>query len=251
MLRYGSLRSVMYVTPPNPVFGADDRVSGGGGGDGLPPELQGKSAAEIARYYQQREDRLRAELTPPPAPPVAPPPPPGPTNTEFWNDPNRSTERVIETKALTKAEYEQVRRSTGPALIWAAKASVKEKYPDFARVENEINQIMSKVPEWQHTDPIMWETAYIYAKGQAHDRLSAEDKARPPVATGERVNPGGSSPPVETDLNLVTLPGLKPHQTAAHVAEELGVTADAYRKSQKILEGDGLLPLTYDNRRTR
>jgi lysophospholipase L1-like esterase len=226
----------------SPVFGRDDRVEQPPNNDGLPAELAGKSPAEIARFYNERETRLRAELT---RPPDATPP-----NSEFWNDPARAVKTAVAAAAVTKEEWEQIRQINGPALIYAAKASVKEQHPDWNRVEPEILKIMAAVPEWQHTQPHMWETAYVYAKGQAHDRLAAEDRAAPPIIH-EGVQPGGTPAEPLQDLSRVTLPGLKPHQTAANVAEHLGITADSYRKSAKILEGDGLLPMTYDNRGKR
>jgi hypothetical protein len=225
----------------DPVFDANDRVPDGGGGDGLPAELAGKSPAEIARFYQERETRLRAELTT--APPV--------TKETFWNDPAKSTREILAKNGVSREEYEMIRKTTAPALIYAAKASVKEQHPDFDRVKDEIDKIMATVPEWQHTDPNMWETAYTYAKGRAHERLAAEDRVKPPVSTGEVVQPGGTAPPPNADLSTVTLPGLKPTQNAGSVADRLGVSHDSYRKSQKILDGDGLLPLTVDNRGSR
>jgi len=151
---------------------------------------------------------------------------------------------------MTKEEFERVRLSIGPSLIWAAKQMVKEKFKDFHRVEAKVNEIMARIPDWQHTDPNMWETVFIQARGMEHERLAAEDRAAP-LITSERVNAGGTPPPVSEDLNKVTLPGLQPHQTAAHVCEKLGVSHDSYRKSSKELDGEGRLPLTVDNRSTR
>ncbi len=235
----------------SPVFGPGDRVeNGGGSSDPLEAELVGKTPAQIVQIMKDREGRLRAELTP--APPRVPPPPepPQPTNTEFWNDPNASVDRKIAAKAMTKEEFERVRLSIGPSLIWAAKQMVKEKFKDFHRVEAKVNEIMARIPDWQHTDPNMWETVFIQARGMEHERLAAEDRAAP-LITSERVNAGGTPPPLDADLYKVIVPGVSAGSTpksAGIVADRLGVSHDSYRKSQKILDGEGLLPLTVDNR---
>jgi hypothetical protein len=233
---------------PDPVFAEADRVANNGSDD-LEASLVGKSPKEIAAIIREREQRARAE-----AARVEPPPrnePPPPSQAEFWNDPNRSTERVIAAKALTREEYDRVSASVRPTLRWAAKNIVREKHADWARLDADVEAIMAKVPEHLHTDPVMWETCYWQARGQAHDRLALED--RNPQPTSERVVPPGTPPPPEEDLTKVTLPGItnKYPKTAATVCENLGVTHDSYRKSRKILDGDGLLPLTVDNRRTR
>jgi len=235
----------------SPVFGPGDRVEPPDDGGGMPAELVGKSPAEIARYYSQREAALRAELTPrntPDPPPVTPPA--APTNAEFWNDPNNSINRVITAKALSRDEFNATAAAIRPSLIWAAREQCKQAHKDFDRVAADIQKVIDKVPEWQRTDVNMWETAYIYAKGSSYERLSTEDRVRPPSA--EPVNAGaGGAPPPDADLATVTLPGLKSNQTAAHVAEGMGISHDSYRKASKELEGDGRLPLTYDNRRSR
>ncbi|SRR6266478_3233285 len=239
----------------SPVFGAQDRVDPPGG-DNLPAELKGKSAAEIAAYYQAREAALRTELdTRPPASVTPPPEPPPPDKAEWWNDPNASVDKRIAAKALTKAEWDRAAASIRPSLIWMAKKQVMEKHADFLRVEKEVDTIMKQVPDFQQTDPSMWETVYIQAKGFAHERLSAEDRANPPTIIGEPGNPGGTAPPSDADLYKVTLPGTSNQpgvvKSAGRVADMLGVTHDQYRKSDKILQGDGLLPLTIDNRRVK
>lgn len=251
-MRLGKLHPRMYFA--SPVFGAGDRVDppapGGGGGSGLPAELQGKTPAEIVAYYQERERNLRAELAPPlPNPPAGPAPPAGPTNADFFSRPVDSTERVIQAKALTREEWDRTTASLRPSLIWLAKRQVMERHPDFSRVSAKVEEIAKQMPEWQHTDPVLWETIYTQAKGLEYDRLSAEDRTRPPVITGEPGNPGAGAAPVPQDLSQVTLPGLKPYQTAAHVVDKLGITPDQYRKSDKILQDDGMLPLTLDTRR--
>src|SRR6266850_191422 len=133
MWKFG--RPWLYFAAGSPVFGEQDRVPGGGGGDSLEAELTGKTPAQIAQIIRDRETRLRAEQ-PPPARVTPPPEPPAPTNTEFWNDPNASVDRKIAAKAMTKEEFERVRLSIGPSLIWAAKQMVKEKFKDFHRVES-------------------------------------------------------------------------------------------------------------------
>lgn len=257
-MRFGNRSPRFYfASPPTPVFGADDRVAGGGGGsDGLPPELVGKSPAEIARYYQSREAILRAELSVPPPnnpPPNNPPPPPDrPSNSEFWNDPNKALDARM-AKALTRDEFEATAASIRPSLIYIAKKMVMDKYPDFHRVEAKVNEIMSKIPLFQHTDPAMWETVFIQARGFEHDRLAAEDRAAPPTA--ERVGPGGTPPQPNADLYKVTAPGVVDKsgqpKSAGRVADMLGITHDQYRAADKVLQGDGLLPLTIDNRRPK
>lgn len=238
----------------SPVFGAVDRVTPPAD-DGLPAELKGKSPAEIARFYQERETSLRAELDARPPALVTPPPePPQPSNTDFWNNPGVTVDKKIEAKAFTKAEWDKVAAQLRPNFIWLAKRQVQERHPDFHRVEKEIDIIMKGVPDFQQTDPSMWETVYIQAKGFAHDRLSAEDRANPPVIIGEPGNPGGTAPAPDADLYKVTAPGVSKDGTvksAGRVADMLGVSHDAYRKSDKILQGDGLLPLTVDNRRSK
>lgn len=255
MLKLG--KWLYFASPNSPVFGAEDRVPGGGSGDdGIPAELKGKSAAEIAKFYRDRETALRAELDArPPARVATPPPPePPPTNAEFWNDPNAAVDRKL-AKAMSKEEFDRVAASIRPNLIWIAREQVKRNHPaDFHRIEKEIDTIMKQVPDYQQTDPSMWETVYIQAKGYAHDRLSAEDRANPPVIIGEPGNPGGVAPPAAADLYKVTAPGVSSGEvvkSAGRVADMLGVTHDNYRKASKILDSDGLLPLTVDNRRSK
>jgi hypothetical protein len=177
------------------------------------------------------------------------PPPPGTTNTDFFNDPTAAANRLIQAKALTKEEFDRAASSMRPSMIWAAKKQCQEAHKDFDRIKDKIADIMSKVPEWQHTDPNMWETAYIYAKGAEHDRLATEDRVAPPSA--EPVNPGLTPGAPLTDLSKVTLPGLRSDQTAAKICERLQVDHDRYRASQKTLDGDGMLPMTLDNRGKR
>jgi hypothetical protein len=241
--------------PPDPVFGSEDRVpGGGGGGDTLPAELVGKTPAQIAKFFQDRETALRAELDRRPASVTPPAEPPGPSNTEFWNDPNKSVERVVAAKALSRAEFDQLAGTIRQQIIWTAKRMVSEKHSDFHRIEKEIDEIMKNVPEHAKIDPSMWETVYVQAKGLAHDRLSAEDRANPTLI-GEPGNPGGVAPAADADLYKVTAPGVSQGTTiksAGHVADHLGVSHDGYRKAAKILnEGDGLLPLTVDTRRSK
>src|ERR1700751_4726665 len=106
----------------SPVFGPGDRVANPPpNNEGLPAELVGKSPGEIARYYQERENTLRAELDArPPARRVTPlPEPPAPTNAEFWNDPNAAVDRKL-AKALTKDEFDRLAASMRPNFIWMA-----------------------------------------------------------------------------------------------------------------------------------
>jgi hypothetical protein len=248
MWKFARFRPIMYFA--SPVFGPGDRVEEPPDGGGLPAELVGKSPAEVARYYAEREQRIRAELTREPARTTPPAPPAPPTNAEFWNDPARSVDQRITATAMTKAEFESVAASIRPSMIWAAKQQCRQAHPDFDRVENEVMATLNKVPEYQRTDPTMWETAYIYAKGAAYERLSTEDRVRPP--SSEPVNAAGSTPPAPlADLTRVSLPGLDARQTAAHVSDRLGISHDSYRKAKTELDGDGKLPLTMDNRRNR
>jgi hypothetical protein len=239
----------------SPVFGAADRVGSPPNNEGLPAELVGKSPAEIAKFYQDREVALRAELDRAPARGVAPPPEPPAPSTFDWTDPNKAVNSIISAKAMTKEEFDRVSAQLRPNFIWMAKKQCMERHADFHRVEKEITDMISKVPDYAQTDPSMWETVYFQAKGIAHDRLAAEDRAAPPVVVGEPVGPGGVAPPMNADLYKVTLPGVTDKRgqpkSAGGVADMLGVTHDQYRNSQKILDGDGLLPLTVDNRRPK
>src|SRR6267142_804969 len=222
---------------PDPVFDNNDRVPGGGGNDDLAASLVGKTPQQIADIIREREQRLRAEAAPPPPPPRNEPPPP--SNADFWNAPVPEVDKRIAAKALSREEYNQVAASIRPTLRWAAKSIVKEQHADFSRVEKEIDQLMAKVPEHLHTDPVMWETCYVQAKGMAYDRLAEED--RRPQPTGERVTGPGTPPPPEEDLTKVTLPGVSTGRytkSAATVCENLGVSHDSYRKSRKILDGE-------------
>jgi hypothetical protein len=243
----------------SPVFGPGDRVAVPPDTSGLPAELVGKSPAEIARYYQDRETAIRAELDARPlaAPParVTPPPEPPPSNTEFWNDPNAAVDRKL-AKAMSKEEFDRVAASMRPNFIYLAKKQCMENHADFNRVAKEIGDMMAKVPDYAQTDPSMWETVYYQAKGIAHDRLSAEDRAAPPVIVGEPANPGGVAPAINADLYKVTAAGVGvakdgSQKSAGRVADLLGVTHDQYRAADKILQGDGILPLTVDNRRPK
>jgi hypothetical protein len=132
---------------------------------------------------------------------------------------------------------------------------VMESHPDFIRVQKEVEDLMKQLPEWQSTDAHMWETVYFQVRGRSYERLSAEDRARPPVVSAEPGQPGSIPGAAPTDLYKITQPQTSNNpevvKSAGRVADKLGVTHDSYRKSMKELEGDGLLPMTVDTRRSK
>jgi hypothetical protein len=215
---------------PNNVVGPDDRVEGGApeGSAGLPPELQGKTQAEIIEWYNDRErtildnarrmvDEAHREASQPPAPEERKPVPPNAT-------------------PMTQADFE---RMTGPArdsLIRVAQMDARLNKPDWDRLLPDIRKIMDNLPADQQMNARVWEEAYYNVRGHITDTLISEARNR---ALGLESAPPPTPPPV------------KPRQLDSaemRVCEGCGIDTEAYIKAEERLNA-GYQPFTVDNRR--
>lgn len=231
----------------NPLFSPEERVDPPK--DGLPEELKGKSAEEVARYYQGKQKELQDRYTalenqPPPAPRYEPPASPKPaepaiSSTEFWNNPVEATKRLIAQQGVGREEFERAGSIVQQNMIQTARLIAKDRFPDWARWEGEVMKIINASEAFQRANPTLWEMAYTHIKGLNVDKLVAEATAhaRLPV---EPVTPGGSLPVPKKDLTPAEL----------RVAERLNMSPEAYLLAQERMD-KGAWPQTLDNVRRK
>jgi hypothetical protein len=232
---------------PEPIFDLTDRVTPPDSG-ALPAELVGKSPAEVAAWYQAREARIRQELTRQPAPPVERPPAPPANSTEFVRDPTKYIDERIKATAMTQEQFSQLAAPYQKAFIRAAKQEVAEKHKDdWSLVVEVVEKIMETTPPEQQTDPNIWETAYVYAKGRIADKLIAEAKLGTPRIGAEGGAPAASSTPVAESVDSIPVVVSGSKTTSAHdVIKGLGITDKMYLDAGKAI-ADGKWPLTMSN----
>lgn len=256
-------------TPPSydtePAFSASDRVDGGGGGntppeDDLPEELKGKSPAEVARFFRERERILKSsyedhlndlESRRQPEPKATEPTEAKPraTKQEWLSDPNRVLDEALAEKAVSKADFTNLTTSQQDNLIWAAKSRAKEELRaeiergggtfHWDTLSKELDAIMAQVLPANKTSTETWKTAYNYAVGQNVSKITKEavTKATMPA---EAVRPGGNVKPKPAELS----------RDEKSVAEGLGLSDESFLKAKDNMEKQKW-PLTMDNRQRR
>lgn len=227
--------------PNQPVFNKEERVPAPGEGNStLPPELQGKSAEEVAAYYQKRETLLleeqkRRAQQPPPQPPQPPPTKKTPTEADFWKDPNAATKTMIQQEAVTQEQFNQLTTQVKSSLIAAARMAAAEQHPDWKEYSTEINEIMNKFDPWARVNQEMWDTAYTFAKGQRYDRDVAAAR-QSGQQSAERVTLTPPEPPPEIKLNALQL----------EVARGLELGEARFKKGIERQQS-GAMPFTFSN----
>src|SRR5258707_87864 len=131
---------------PEPVFTEADRVAAAAAG--LPAELQGKSAVEVAAFYQQREARLQADLRTAnerqPAP-VTHVQTEMPKNEDFWTDPKGSVTQAIKAGSISREEFANASAWVQRQMTEMAEFLTKQKHADWDVFAPVILDIMSKV----------------------------------------------------------------------------------------------------------
>lgn len=239
----------MPASGTDPAFGDVDRVIDGvppsGDDSSLPAELRGKTPAQIAKYYQDREQGYQAEITElRRAPAVVAQPVITPkakvTAQEFWNDPVASAERIGEDKYVSKGEFNATLANAADTLIQSAKNVVRsENLEMWDRYVNEVEGIMNKLPPESRSNASMWRTALTQVVGVHARELMAEATARAKAPAGEPVSAGITSPELPKELT----------KEQAYVAEHLGLSKDQYLKgSERIATNSWPLTMSNTNR---
>ncbi len=206
------------------VFTADDRVDD----DALPPELVGKSAKEVALYYQRQKEILTDQLDQARRTPPAREEKPKPTEVKFdiFNDAEGSVNRVVNDRvneALSNASA-----VIAPGVIGGIKVSMSTKYKDWNRFGAEIEKRMNGFTQEGQMNPVNWDYTYKIVKGENADTLiaEAENRVRNPV---ERSTPPGATPPKPRALT----------KEESDIAVNLDVPVESYLAAAERLESDG------------
>ena len=221
---------------PDPVFTEADRVAAATAA--LPAELQGKSAAEVAVYYQKQTQQLQQQLQDAQRPaPVVHVETKTPKNEDFWTDPQGSVNQAIKAGSVTREEFANASAFVQRQMTEMAEFLTKQKHADWDVFAPVINDIMSKVEPATRADSNMWETAYIHARG-----LNPEKAVKPNMVTlppgPERGSPApGAPPPAAPELTA----------EQEFVRSRMGISKEAYIEAQGHI-AKGTFPLTFDNR---
>lgn len=212
---------------PTAVDGADAV-----GGGGLPPELQGKTPAEIAAYYADREqtilDNARRMVTEAREGSNNPPPPPSPTPTPNPGDP----------KFVTQEQLANLTASAQAGLVQMAQMTASTGKSDWNRLLPEIKKIVDQLPAAQQINSEIWSEAYYNVRGRMTDTLVTEARNS---ALG--LEPPSAPPPPAAKPRVFT-----PGEQA--VIEGCGITQEMYADAENKL-AVGYQPFTTDNRRGR
>lgn len=192
----------------------------------IPIELQGKSPEEIAAYYENQLSSQRTEFETRLADANQPPPPnkpaPQPNAADFWANPQGATQGMI------KEQFDALAGVMQDALIASCRMSVKDKFPDFAKFQTQIDATMKLQPKFNQIQPAMWETVYIHVKGINADRLIAEARQE-----GIRMSGEGTQAPDPPDPNApVKLNGVE-----GEVAAAFGMDATKWANAKARVEG--------------
>jgi len=230
--------------PDEPLFDGREQP---GGGDGLPPELKGKSPKEIVDFFKAREatlvneanTRIAAAAAQPPKTPVVEKPK-APDSRDFWTDPSKAVKDQIAASTVSREEFERASASVQSNMIEMSEFLVAQKFPDWKLFKPMIDEIMLKCDPWAKTDKTMWESAYYYARGRNPD-LIPKVTAPPTV-----IVPGaerGAAGPLKAPAPEPTL-----STDEQWVADRLGISPADYTDAKTKMSQIGSLPFTYDNR---
>ena len=212
-----------------PAVGEEDVVNGGG----LPPELQGKTANEIATYYAERESTILANArtmvtearegrgiqTPAPPPPGNPPTP-------------KPSDMV------TREELNNITGAAQAGLVQIAQMTAAQGKDDWGRLLPEIRKIVEQLPPLQQVNSEIWAEAYYNVRGRMTDTLVTEARNR---ALG--LEPPSPPPPAPAKARTFT-------EGELSVIEGCGITTEMYADAENKL-ASGYQPFTTDNRRGR
>ncbi len=199
---------------------------------GLPTELNGKSPAEIAAYYESKATE-RSPTQPPTNPPNG-----KLTAADLYTDPAAAIARV----APTREEL----ASSNTTLIEAAELVAKSKHPDWDDFAADVKTIMAKCTPEAQRDSQMWETAYYNIKGHKTDELVKAAATAPNAPGGEPPTAPGAPAPAEEGLRFPE--GMETKGKA--LLEGLDVSRDGYLSARKRIE-QGEWPLTMSNIKRR
>lgn len=225
---------------PDPVFTEADRVAAATAN--LPSELQGKSAADVAKYYQDRETRLQADLrtareAQPPAP-IARVEVKTPKNEDFWTDPAGSVNQAIKAGSVTREEFQNASAWVQRQMTEMAEFLTKQKHADWDVFAPVINDIMSKIEPAARADSNMWETAYIHARGLNPEKAVKSNTVVIPNGGPERGAPAAVVvTPTEVQLTA----------EQEFVRSRMGISKESYLTAKDHI-AKGTFPLTMDNR---
>lgn len=227
----------------------------------LPAELKGKSADEVAAYYQNLvqvqkstyESALEAMgngndgdggngNSNEPSPPKI-------TMSDFLADPSGKTKDMITQFSVSREEFTQASKAVQESMIYMARERAQKELQkeagtrgdsyDWDRMETPLIEISKKCDPASLTNPETWKTMYYYNRGQLTGTLvkDAVTKATMPM---EQVVPGGNEPAPKTPLTA----------EQKTVAEGMGLTEDTYRESAHRMKTQQF-PVTVDNRGRR
>lgn len=212
------------------VFDSSDRV----GEVQLPPELEGKSAQEIAAHYQARERAILAAGNPQQAPDV--------TREQYDNDPLAATQRMIDANSVSRAEWNQLTTAAQKTLVETAKNNAKQGKKYWDRLAPEIEAAIAKCDPAAQMDSSLWTMAYNEALGRNLATIQSEEAAAElsrQSASAEGVSNGSTAPEVPRILSSREL----------QICEGLNITPDQFRRGEKNLAVNKF-PVTLDNRRS-
>lgn len=228
---------------PEPVFDQRDKVDPpAGGGDGLPEHLKGKSAADIVAYYERREKILKDQiLQNQPADP--PPPQPGPkvtiTKEEFWNDPVKAAQTLLEQgQRVTQNDFDKMTAPYQKTVIQFAEDLASRNKADWTKWLPQVKQIMATLPPHQQADVETWNIAYNNVRG-ANITTIVSDAVKAATTGAEPVQPPADNEPAPQPIT---------DPKTLKMLDGLGVTPERYHQAGKQID-KGEWPLTFDSRR--
>jgi hypothetical protein len=195
--------------------------------DAVPSELAGKSAAEIAAYYVDREATIMEnarrmvtearEGTPPPVPPVPP-----------------TSPKAGET--VSRDEFNQMAGAAQQGLIQMAQMTASTGKEYWTRVLPEVKKIVEAMPPLMQINSEVWNEAYFNVVGRMSTTLMQEVRNR---ALG--LEPPSPPPTAPEKARVFT-------EDETRVISGLGVTPQMYADAEKKLETNHQ-PFTTDTRR--
>lgn len=230
-----------------PVFGSDDYV------EPPTPDFTGKSPAEIAKYYQDREKRViqkaaeRIDAAEARANERETPPPPQRvqiTKEQFYEDPTKGVEAVVKDRSVSKDEFARLAVPAQRNMMATAKLLASQGKEHWQRFLPQIEAVMQRMDEFAQIDPNNWEAAYYNVVGFNAPKLTTEAVTKATTKAAEPPQSASEAPEVPVDLNTLVARG----KTAAQVCEGLNITHDQYRNAAKMVE-TGKWPMTMNNTR--